>query len=229
MILNRNLQVGLILSLVVHGVVLSQGAALNIFPGLHDKEEIKVSYVKNPQNLKSPPKYRPATGKREPFIKLPQNAQIVKQVPAPLANKDIFSTPAKQSIQRRDILSLKPTVAAPDVIAIKKKISLPPVGLDKINNPSYVSYYQIVREKIKRAAYQVHTKQETGEVYITFMISNDGYLKDVKLVEEKTQAATYLKAIALKSVKDASPFPNFPKDLDYPQLSFNVVISFEIE
>lgn len=229
MLLNRNLQVGLILSLMAHGIVLSQGAVLNILPGPRSKEEIKVSYIKNPQNLKSPPKYQPAAGKREPFLRLSQNTQIVKQVPAPLANKDIFSSSAKQTIQRRDVLSLKPTVAAPDVIAIKKKISLPPVGLDKINNPSYVSYYQIVREKIKRAAYQVYTKQETGEVYITFMISNDGYLKDVRLVEEKSQAAVYLKAIALKSVKDASPFPNFPKDLDYPQLSFNVVISFEIE
>ena len=106
---------------------------------------------------------------------------------------------------------------------------MPPVDLDKINNPSYVSYYQIVREKIRRAAYQNYTHTDTGEVYVTFVISNDGYLKASRLVEEKTTAAAYLHDIALKSVKEASPFPNFPKELDYPELSFNVVISFEIE
>ena len=38
----------------------------------------------------------------------------------------------------------------------------------------------------------------------------------------------YLRDIALRSIK-ASSFPNFPKELDYLQLTFNVVISFEIE
>jgi len=35
--------------------------------------------------------------------------------------------------------------------------------------------------------------------------------------------------VAEKSIFDASPFPAFPKDLDYPELSFNVIISFQIE
>jgi outer membrane biosynthesis protein TonB len=48
-------------------------------------------------------------------------------------------------------------------------------------------------------------------------------------VEEKSSADVYLTEIALKSVNDASPFPKFPTELDYFQLSFNVIISFEIE
>jgi len=43
------------------------------------------------------------------------------------------------------------------------------------------------------------------------------------VVEGKSAASPYLKEIALKSVRDASPFPNFPKELDYEKLSFNVV------
>ena len=88
---------------------------------------------------------------------------------------------------------------------------------------------QIVREKIRRSAYQNYTHNETGEVYISFIISNDGYVKDVHLIEARTSASDYLKGIASRSVRDASPFPNFPKELDYPQLSFNIIISFEIE
>jgi TonB family protein len=123
----------------------------------------------------------------------------------------------------------KPTLTNSQVLAIKRKITLPALQMAKIDNPSYISYYQIVREKIRRSAYQNYTHNATGEVYVSFIISNDGYIKDVRLVEEKTAADDYLKNIALRSIRDASPFPNFPKELDYPQLSFNIIISFEIE
>ena len=123
----------------------------------------------------------------------------------------------------------KPAFVKPDIIAVKKKITLPPIDLDKINNPSYISYYQIVREKIRRAAYQNYTRAEVGEAYLSFLISSDGSLKAMHLIEEKSSPSVYLKEISLRSIKEASPFPNFPKELDYPQLSFNVVISFEIE
>ncbi|MEI6831501.1 MAG: energy transducer TonB, partial [Candidatus Omnitrophota bacterium] len=113
--------------------------------------------------------------------------------------------------------------------AIKKKITLPAIEMAKINNPSYISYYQIVREKIRRSAYQNYTHSETGEVYISFIISNDGLIKGVRLVDERSSTNDYLRNIALRSVNDAAPFPNFPKELDYPQLSFNIIISFEIE
>ncbi|MDD5130680.1 MAG: hypothetical protein PHS66_06525 [Candidatus Omnitrophica bacterium] len=123
----------------------------------------------------------------------------------------------------------KPAFVSSEVMAIKKKITLPAIEMSRINNPSYINYYQIVREKIRRSAYQNYTHSVTGEVYASFIISNDGYVKDVRFIEEKTTVNDYLKNIALRSVRDASPFPNFPKELDYPQLSFNIIISFEIE
>ena len=124
---------------------------------------------------------------------------------------------------------VKPTVPKPDVTSIKKKISLPPVDLNKIDNPTYLSYYQIVREKIRRSAYQSYTKTETGEVYLTFLIAKNGSLMDVRLNAERSSQSAYLRDVAARSVRVASPFPFFPKELDYPQLSFNVIISFEIE
>ena len=123
----------------------------------------------------------------------------------------------------------KPAFVNSEIMAIKKKITLPEIEMSKIDNPSYISYYQIVREKIRRSAYQNYTHSVTGEVYASFIISNDGYVKDVRFIEEKTTVNDYLKNIALRSIRDASPFPNFPKELDYPQLSFNIIISFEIE
>jgi len=86
-------------------------------------------------------------------------------------------------------------------MAIKRKITLPAIEMAKIDNPSYISYYQIVREKIRRSAYQNYTHNETGDVYVSFIISNDGYIKDVHLVEEKTTVNGYLKNIALRSIR----------------------------
>jgi hypothetical protein len=33
--------------------------------------------------------------------------------------------------------------------------------------------------------------------------------------------------VGVKSVQEAGPFPPFPQDLNYPELTFNVSISFQ--
>ena len=100
---------------------------------------------------------------------------------------------------------------------------------EKINNPVYLDYYQIVRNKIKERAYRNYSRTDAGEVYLTFVLASDGSLKQIKLVDEKTSGGAYLKDVGLKSIRDSSPFPSFPRDLAYPELSFNVIISFEVK
>jgi len=73
--------------------------------------------------------------------------------------------------------------------------------------------------KIRRCAYQNYSRTETGEIYLSFVIGQDGSLRDLRLVEEKSTPNYYLRDIALRSIRAASPFPAFPKELDYPQLS----------
>ena len=250
MISDRLLQITLVVSIFVHGAIILPRANFNPFTPAPKVQEIAVRYIKeNPQvkslfmNSSEPGRQKLMPGS-EPFLKL-DSAIITgtrQRVPLPyvepvdtsagsknLSNRleNNSSSPVRQS-QKSTGFS-KPTFMNSQVLAIKKKISLPAIEMAKIDNPSYISYYQIVREKIRRSAYQNYTHNETGEVYISFIISNDGYIKDVRLMEEKTAANDYLKNIALRSIRDASPFPNFPKELDYPQLSFNIIISFEIE
>jgi len=219
-----------LVSTILHVAVLSQITSFSLLPSFNKKEaKIEVTYLKQSVPQKKPAlNIRPILPKSEPFLKLPAKIMVDNRVPLAYIDKEKLFDREKQ-LNLHDSMLIKPALVKPDVISIRKKITLPPVDLDKINNPSYVSYYQIVREKIRRAAYQNYTHTDTGEVYLTFVISNDGYLKEVRLVEEKSTAAGYLHEIALKSVKEASPFPDFPKELDYPELSFNVVISFEIE
>ncbi|MFA5096925.1 MAG: hypothetical protein WC478_06260 [Candidatus Omnitrophota bacterium] len=226
MSVNRNLQVAFFISFAAHVAVVAQNPGSLFFPSPHKPHKIEVNYIKKAK-AQGQAGVRPVA-KREPPLNLSSRITMDKRNPPPFIEREANPRVNMQAI-RREAAFGKPASAKPDIIAIKKKITLPAVELKKISNPSYISYYQLVREKIRRAAYQNYDRDETGEVYLTFMVSSAGYLQEARLVEEKTRAASYLKEIALASVRTASPFPSFPKELDYPQLSFNVVISFEVE
>ena len=232
----RLLRLTFAVSILSHGTLLLQSHNLNPFVPAPKEQMIKVRYLKNEESKslsKSLAKLEStkALSKSDPLLRLDSKivaGAVGSSVPAPYSQRENVFKNSKVLSNKSSEFS-KPTFASSDAVAIKKKITLPEIEMARINNPSYISYYQIVREKIRRSAYQNYTHNEIGEVYISFIISNDGYIKDVHLIEAKTSASDYLKGIASRSVKDASPFPNFPKELDYPQLSFNIIISFEIE
>jgi TonB family protein len=210
---NNLFKVSLLISIIVHSAILFRNPNFNL-KSLNKKEtKLEVSYIKPKAEPEKEIKLEKTA--KEKFLKLPPKIRIEKRIPPPFTySKSIFDKPA----------SIKP-----DIIAIKKKITLPPIDMAKNKDPLYISYYQTVREKIKRAAYQNYTGNEIGEVTVSFVISSEGYLKDLRIIPEKSHSSQYLKEITLKSIRDASPFPNFPKELDFPQLSFNLAITFEIE
>lgn len=214
-------------SLVAHGVILLQSPNIHLFRKEAQQQQTQLVYVKNKPEKKEEP--RLARAEKEPFLKIPSKITAKKITPPPFVDTQRALSESPQQKASLRVTIDKPAFFKPDVIAVKKKITLPPVDLGKMDNPSYISYYQLVREKIRRVAYQSYTRTEVGEVYLSFIISSDGSLRGIRLAEDKSSRSTYLKAVALRSVKDASPFPDFPKDLDYPELSFNVVISFEVE
>jgi TonB family protein len=154
---------------------------------------------------------------------------VVKQVPLPpLIDRENIFKENKEVIPQKKLF-VRPEMAVPDVISVKTKITLSTGEPEKSNSPSYLAHSQIVREKIKRALYQNYSRMEVGQVYVSFVLTRTGALKDVRLVEEKSSSSSYLRQIAMQSIRDAAPFPEFPKELDYEELSFNVIISFEIE
>ena len=232
---NGLLQITFMVSVLSHGVILLVSPNFNPFTPAPKVQEIKVRYLKEKPLDKSSPKSVSGASsqklmpKAEPFLRLDSKLVAgVKGAPLPYIEPPDGSAGAK-AIPNKSLGFSKPIFSSSEIISNKKKITLPEIKMARIDNPSYISYYQIVREKIRRSAYQNYTHNDTGEVYVSFVISNDGYIKDVRLAEDKTTAKDYLKSIALRSIKDASPFPNFPKTLDYQQLSFNIIISFEIE
>lgn len=185
-----------------------------------NKKEIKVAYIKELPQVKN--LQRPLL--QNDNVKVNLNDKNI-QIPPP------FLDNAKNNLLENSIANLsKPVISKPDVLALKKRITMPEIDIDKqMRNPSYMGYYQLIREKIRKSAYYNYSHSQTGEVYVTFLITKDGNLKEVKFIESKSTQSEYLKNISMNSVRQAAPFPAFPKELAFEQLSFNVVISFEVD
>lgn len=107
-------------------------------------------------------------------------------------------------------------------------ITLPDLPKNFPNRKQYLNYYQIVRERIKFLAYRNYVGDSTGEVFLKFTLDTNGKLLSLQVIDGRSNAKSFLKRVALKSVRDAAPYPAFPKDLTLPKLNFNIIISFEL-
>jgi TonB family protein len=120
---------------------------------------------------------------------------------------------------------------AADPAPVKKKsVQMPDIPGQVFQSQEYKDYYQIVREEIRRQAYRNYKRLQIGKVLLNFTLSAAGELKEVRIDENSSTNDEYLRAIALESVKESSPFPEFPRKLrDNKQLDFNVIIFFELK
>ena len=227
--------VGLALSFLVHAAII----ALLSLP--HSKtiisrkpfKSIEVTY----QDLKPQKKV-----KKEAAFK---DLKIVKD-PKPYQNQKVRVLTKKDNIfsaigdRIKDISKLSGKLRAGQkktqkitTLDMGRKITLSPLGVEKITNPQYLTYNDDMRETISRNikqrayTYVNHPDFEVGEVYLTFVLASSGMLKQVKIIEDKTFANGYLRNVALRSIKESNPFPPFPKGFDYPEFTFNLMISFQ--
>lgn len=235
----RPLLTAIIISIIVHGIILLQIPALRFASRQAKLGQVEITYIENKKaaaRLAGPAGNKAGLkGRQEPLMKLPSviTASAPKVVvPSPFIDKqELFNEKRDVNSRQEGRIFTKPALLKPDISAVKKKITLSPPqeSLDKINSPSYIGYFQLTRERVKRILYQRYTYTEQGEVYLSFIVANDGSIKEIRVNEEKSSNSPYLREIAIASVKEASPFPAFPKDLEYPELSFNVIVSFEVE
>lgn len=215
----------LLMSLGVHLSI--AGGSLFVKGRETDKVKTRKMEVLYKVPAKEEPKPKPVKSKAEE--KLPQTAEKVTlqdSLSSVVLVKDNSKQPDSLKVYER-----VPEKVRSFNIPAKKTVSVPPLQSEKINNPSYANYYSLVRGRIKQRAYFNYSTQSdyyAGEVYLTFILTSDGQLKDLQILEERTMAGQYLRTIGLKSIKEAVPYPPFPKELRYPELTFNVVISFQV-
>ncbi|MCM8761180.1 MAG: hypothetical protein NC938_00355 [Candidatus Omnitrophica bacterium] len=94
----------------------------------------------------------------------------------------------------------------------------------------YINYYQLIREKIRQAL-KHHYKRyhKEGEVRLTFILRSDGSLSFFEVDKSASVRDEVLRDIAIRSLKEASPFSPFPKSVDLPSMSFEVTVVFKKE
>ncbi|MBF0511718.1 MAG: hypothetical protein HQL13_05240 [Candidatus Omnitrophica bacterium] len=111
---------------------------------------------------------------------------------------------------------------------LTRKVSITPIKSEKIDNPVYAAYQEMVRERIKERVYANYDKMDDGSVHLAFLVDQYGVLKVARIVPEKTNAPEHLQEITLKSLREASPFPPFLKGMNLTDFPFNIEIQYQI-
>ena len=94
--------------------------------------------------------------------------------------------------------------------------------------PAYITYYQLLRAKIKRYV-EYPNSSINGQIYLDFTLGSNGKLKMIKINEEMSSSNVILRTAALESIKKATPFPPFPDELNQDEATFKIIISFQNE
>ncbi|MBF0532441.1 MAG: hypothetical protein HQL23_05010 [Candidatus Omnitrophica bacterium] len=223
-LLNLSLSVSFVLHLLlVGGLCFVKGQ----IPKLRNKAQIEVVY----HMTKPLPKEPPVKKAMEVFRVQPAPRQLPKDIK--IISRDYAMRP-KLDGPVKDMAKIGAAMPWKDQMALKgqgtreRKVVIPFLKSEKIYNPHYQGYTEAIRNNIGMRAnhYVDHVDYQEGEVYLTFLLAADGKLLAVKIIEEKTRANAYLRDVAVRSVREAAPFAAFPKDMNYPELSFNLIISF---
>ena len=125
----------------------------------------------------------------------------------------------------------KSSEAAKDTIAkISKDAEPEDLGTiegDVEDGLAYMDYYLRVREKIKSTLEKNGRRfMQEGDIHVRFTITRDGTLKDLMLYKKSGGYVVPLETIAIKSIKDASPFPAFGEDIKEGEIPFDLPIRF---
>lgn len=212
---DRIFKYSVILSVLTHSVIFAPWPVFKLPALLVYKDNLEVSYLELRQ-FDEVMKLEKDTKTKETTIEISKKSeQPIRQELAKI-----------ETIKEKDIAQLKIEKTE------KKEDAAPPKSITTSQSNemlTYLDYYQALREKIKYFAHKNYPKYNIeGEVFISFTISSDGTIADIKILDEKSDDVAVLKSAALRSLRDASPFPPFPKEISQPQIKFNLPILFKL-
>ena len=168
-------------------------------------KEIKIS-PQRIDKISKKPLVNPTDSKPLPFVENIMSKLMQSNNFSPLQKPQIFEKSVKEIVFKE---------IADKVDKVLKK------------NPAYMSYYRLIRERIRNSAYHNYKSQKKGEVLLSFLVGKDGSLKGIDLAPQSVKNRN-LRRIALKSIRESAPFPEFPEGLrQYTRLQFNISIYFK--
>ncbi|MFC1621207.1 energy transducer TonB [Candidatus Omnitrophota bacterium] len=213
---NKTFKIALLVSVAAHSVFFLGLPHMPFVPSKRLLRDVKIAYYK----IKEAPKVKK------------QVEPIVRKLPD-IKKEEISSPPKKIAVKKKQAVQKKPKQVAAHKKAKAKEKRFEKVieeEKDDAKKATYISYYRSVREKIRQYADRNYPREKRlikGEVFLSFVVASSGELLLVKVVDERSAQSPALRKIAINSVRDASPFPAFPKGMSQYQITFNVIISFE--
>jgi len=233
---NKSLQFALLISMLLHFVIFLSAPYTGALPKKSPVQPIKVEYFKVKEQPKKIVGQKPGRSSGVPYVLPPMAPESLPEV-----RKDDIANPPPQfskSESKEQIKKEEPTVetigaSSRAVIGAKGKKFETVVNdeKDKGKKATYIGYYRSVREKIRYYADRNYLKDGSasqGEVFLSFVVTASGELLHIMIIDAKSIDDPLLRNIAINSIRDASPFPAFPQGINQYQVTFNVVISFEL-
>lgn len=241
---NKSLQLAILISMLFHFTVFLSAPYTGIVPNRKLAEPIKVAYFK-PEELKE--KEQPK--KPEKSEKLAGRSVKSNQSLPPILPESL------PEVRKEDFAGapLEPQPLAKPESVVKEEPTVETIGLgrtgaviqgkgkkfeavvneetDSAKKATYIGYYRSVREKIRYYADRNYIKEGSasqGEVFLSFSVTSKGELLHIMIMDNRSVKDSLLRDIAINSVRDASPFPAFPQGMNQFQITFNVIISFEL-
>ncbi len=216
----RSFNLSFSLSIFLHILLLS---CLSIFSQTAKPQPVKTVQV---NYIKTQPKKPNAANKTN---KSANNAHRKDLDLSSLSLEQKIILAKEDSLPRHKELP-KPTFSKID-FAPKEGIKLSSLEIDSPDKlsrtPAYLTYSSLLREKIRRCLYGKFSKiSDKGLVCLRFSVDTAGILQEYRIVDEKSNASQELKDMAVSGLKDASPFPPLPKELNSATAIFNVAIHF---
>ena len=210
---NKLFSIALFCSLIIHVGVIAYLSIVKIKLFKKPMKQIEVTYQTVNQKKK---KKKSGQVQNVKIIKQPKKEKAVKILTTKREPTNLFGQKIRDMTKLSDKISFgKKQIPKIKTIDIERKITVPVLKAEKITNPKYLSYNENIRHMIRQIAYRYvnHPDFQAGKVYLTFVLKANGELKDLKIIDSKTNANEYLRDIGLRSIKDSSPFPPFPEDL----------------
>ena len=214
---NKTFQLAVVVSLIIHSVFFLGVPTIPFSPTKKSLDKLTITYYK----LKKIVAEKKLVGKKpEPIIrKLPE-----------IKKEEILAPPKPVAKNPKKVRKTVSQTTDPNAVNEKMFEKVIEEEKDSAKKAAYISYYKAVREKIKNQADKNYPRTRhlgKGEVFLSFVVTSSGELLQVKVVDNKSARNAMLREIAINSLRDASPFPSFPKGMSQYRITFNIIISFE--
>lgn len=231
---DRKLLIALIFSAAIHILLLCNWPIYrNLLMEKMRPGDIEVTYLKareQPAGRQSETAVK--RSESQPEFSAPKkliSEEIPKAAPAKKSEteapkKESFaSTPSKKVADKEQLSKIViKQLAAPKTVATASVDASVDLQEIRLIPPSYS---QVVRNRIID---NIDTRKTGGEgdVYVRFVITSSGALKEVNIIDEKSTDDGVLRAAAFEAVKNSAPFPAFPEKIQLTEIVFTCQITF---